>query len=119
MAQEPNSVVRDGIVLRICRGPSCGHLAPDLERAALSYIEQKGLQEHVGLAKEFCFGRCSMGPNMVVERWRDGARNDKAMFSLMMNIPHPDLQPEHGLRPADIPRLIDSHLRAWRRQRNA
>lgn len=109
--------LKDGVVVRICRGPSCAHAAPRLEAAARAHIAKRKLDEEIQVEHECCFGRCSMAPNIVFERWRDGSRNEKAMLSLIMNLFHPDMQPEHGVRPAEVPRLIDAHHRAWRRNR--
>jgi len=107
--------IRDGLVVRICQGPSCAHLARGLEEAARRHIEAKGLADKIGIATEACFGRCSMAPNVLFERWRDGRRNDKAMVALMMNVPHPDMTIEHGVHADDLPLLIAAHYRAWLR----
>jgi hypothetical protein len=107
--------IRDGIVVRICEGPSCAHRTQLLEETAREHLDKRQLNENVALAREACFGRCGMGPNVLFERWRDGQRNEKAMVSLMMNLPHPDMQLESGVRPEELPLLIDAHVRAWRR----
>ena len=105
--------IKNGIVLRVCRGHACGHASNALEQAIRSGIEDKGLQEWVGIAFEACYGRCFMGPNILVERWRDGHRNEKALMALMVNVDHPDLQFACGVTVEDIPRLIAHYLKGW------
>ncbi|MCC6750875.1 MAG: (2Fe-2S) ferredoxin domain-containing protein [Deltaproteobacteria bacterium] len=114
MSDDPPPI-RDGLVLRICSGQSCGGYAGRLEAAAREHIRAQGLEAEVALASHSCFGRCFRGPNLAVERWRDGRRNDQAMLALMLERKHPDLRMESGVRPEDVPKLIDWHLAAWRR----
>ena len=107
--------IKDGIVLRFCRGHSCGKHVKELEAAARRYIEANGLDDVVGIADQSCYGKCFMGPNILVERWSGGTRNEKAMLSLMMGVDHPDMRYEHGTMVDDLPKLIRWHLRQWRR----
>jgi hypothetical protein len=66
---------------------------------------------------EACFGKCFLGPNILVERWRGGRRNETAMFALMLGQQHSDLQFEHQVEPSQIGVLVESHLSAWRASR--
>lgn len=111
--------IKDGIVLRICRGPTCAKHAAALESASREHIEAMRIGGVVGIAEEICFGRCAMAPNLLVERWREGHRNEQAMLSLMMGVDHPDMRFESGVRPKEVPALIDWHLRAWLADRNS
>ena len=111
--------IRDGIVLRICTGHACGRRWRELDEALRALLEARGLTAEVGIAHQPCFGRCALGPNIVVERWRGGHRNDKAMLAMAMGAKHPDMRFEHGVAPADLPELVSWHLDAWRRSREA
>lgn len=108
----------DGLVLRICRGLSCSRHSEAIEAAARAVIEKRGLAGTVAIAHEACFGRCFAGPNILVERWRDGRANEQAQLTLMMGLDHPDLRFEQGVIPDDLPGLVRRHLRAYRRDRD-
>ncbi|MBW2732638.1 MAG: (2Fe-2S) ferredoxin domain-containing protein [Deltaproteobacteria bacterium] len=108
------SKVKDGLVLRICRGHQCGKHADAIEAKARETIAAEGLEDEVHIDEEACFGKCFLGPNILVERWRNGARNEKAVFAMMMNQKHADARFEHQVRAEDMPKLIRWHLRAYR-----
>lgn len=109
--------LRDGLILRICRGHNCGKRADALEKEARDFIAAEGLEEEIEVGEEACFGKCFLGPNILVERWRNGVRNEKAMFAVMMNQKHPDMRFEHQVLPEDVPKMIRWHIRAFRRAR--
>ena len=108
----------DGIVLRVCRGHKCGKFATALEAAIREVIASDNLDGEVGLAQEACFGKCFIGPNILVERWRNGKRNEQAMFAVMMNQNHDDARFEHGIAPEDVPKMLRWHVRKLREQRD-
>ena len=107
--------IKNGIVLRICCGFSCGEHAEALHRAACRTIDDRNLGQEVGLDEQSCYGKCFAGPNILVERWRDGQRNESALLAIMLGRPHDDLVYEEGVIVDDIPNLIRRHHAAWRR----
>jgi (2Fe-2S) ferredoxin len=115
MPTEKGPAIKDGLVLRVCRGHTCGSASDEIEKRLREVIDEQNLNEQVGLASEACFGRCFFGPNILVERWRDGHRNERAMMQLMMMQKHPDLRWEHNVRPEDVPKLLRWHLNSWRK----
>ncbi len=117
MADDDVTPIDDGIVLRICRGLSCGRSSEAIESAAREAIAKSGVEDEVGILHEACFGRCFAGPNILVERWRRGRPNEQAMLALMMNQPHPDMRFEQGVAAEDLRGIIRRHLRDDRRAR--
>lgn len=113
MSQRDDSI-QNGLVLRVCHGHSCGRDADEIEARIRREIAEKGLAGEVGVAREACFGRCFFGPNILVERWRDGRRNEQAMMQLMMMQKHPDMRWEHDVRAEDVPKIVRWHLKSWR-----
>ena len=111
--------IKDGLVLRICHGHACGRRSAQLETAVRDHIADKRLGDRIGVDREACFGRCFMGPNILVERWTDGQRNNQAMLSVMLGSVHPDMVYEHGVNVDDVPKLIRWHLRKWQRDRDS
>lgn len=105
--------LQNGILLRICRGPTCGKKSGEIEAAAKQHIADHNLQESVEIAWQSCFGRCSLGPTVLIEHWRDGRPNDNAMLAIMLGTAHPDMRFEQAVKVADIPALIDSQLLNW------
>ncbi|MBK8479853.1 MAG: (2Fe-2S) ferredoxin domain-containing protein [Proteobacteria bacterium] len=101
--------IKDRFVIRVCRGPGCGHLSPPLRAAAESEIAARELGDVVEVTDDYCFGRCGMGPNVLVERWRDGKRNERALVALMLGERHPDAYLIHGARPAEVRRAVERH----------
>lgn len=99
----------NGFVLRVCRGPGCGHLADGLREAAEQEIAARQLSDVLAVMQDYCFGRCGLGPNVLVERWRDGKRNERALVALMLGERHPDAYLIHGARPADVRRAVARH----------
>lgn len=107
----------NGFVLRVCRGPGCSHLSQDLREAAEQEIAARELGDVMAVLDDYCFGRCGLGPNVLVERWREGKRNERALVALMLGERHPDAYLLYGARPADVRRAVARHgdeLRAAR-----
>ena len=109
-------VVENGLLIRICEGPTCGKRYEKLKLAVEKYVEEQQLEDSVVHTRQYCFGRCSLGPNLAVEHWREGKLDERARLALMSNRKHPDISLELGVRSEDIPALIRAHLRAWKRQ---
>lgn len=105
--------IENGLVIRVCRGHTCGKRADDLMAAAEQFIIDNDLAERMCVVEQICFGRCSLGPNVLVERWRAGQRNERALFAMMMGESHEDMRLEHGIRAADIPKMLAWHWDAY------
>ncbi len=107
--------IRDGIVFRICTGHACGRRWRAIDARLREVIAERSLAGEVGVAHQPCFGRCALGPNVVVERYRGGLRNEKAMLAVAMGAKHPDMRFEHGVAPEDLDEMVRWHHAAWRR----
>jgi|GEM_PF-3391604 hypothetical protein len=103
----------DGILLRICRGPTCGKRSDEIAASARSHIEANGLGDRVEIDWQSCFGRCTIGPTLLVEHWRNGRPNENAMLAIMLGTGHPDMCFEQTVKATDVPQLIDRQLEDW------
>ena len=110
--------VAEGIVLRVCRGHTCGKRAGEIQQAIADHVREKGLEGLVGLAEQSCYGKCFLGPNLLVERHHGGQRDERALVRLMIGMPTPELRYENSVVTAEIPKIIRWHLRSWRKDRD-
>ena len=83
---------------------------PEWEDAARRLIEQRNLGGEAALAVQHCFGRCALGPNILIERWRGGRLDPRARAALAENRDHPDLGFEGNVRPEDVELIISAYL---------
>ena len=105
--------MRDGIVLRICRGESCGLSSGPVIDAARQHAEQPALCGRVAVEEVTCLSSCPLGPNILVERWRGGKRNDRAVIEVLRGGQHPDAMLVHDARADDVTAMIDWFVEAW------
>lgn len=116
MFDQDEPKLTEGLVFRICNGNTCAPRGGGaIERAARQYVKRRGLQDEVAIARQYCFGRCQTGPNVLIERWRDGKPNDGALRGVLaLNQTHPDAVFELAVSADAIEPIIDRHLNAWR-----
>ncbi len=100
----------DGLVFRVCRGPTCDGRGEALAARLAAYLTDQGHESMAVQAWQSCFGRCADGPNIVVERWRQGKLSEDAKIAAMLGGTHPDYRFEHEATEAQIPTLVERHL---------
>lgn len=64
--------------VQVCRGPECGDRrgSAALLPAFAAALAQASLEARVDLGGQSCFGRCSLGPNVLVRELRSPAANN-------------------------------------------
>lgn len=117
MAGSSKPQLQEGLVFRVCHGPSCNGEGEALGAQLTSYIEDHGHSDVAAQDWQSCFGRCTQGPNIMVERWRNGGLSDDAKLAVMLGGGHPDCRFEHDVKRAEIPALVERHLELYWEQR--
>ncbi len=105
--------ISDGLVFRVCRGPTCGRQGERLGRALARYLEEHGHLAFATQQWQSCFGRCAKGPNLQVERWREGALGEEAKLRVMLGGSHPDCRLESGVTESALPGLVERHVKRY------
>jgi NADH:ubiquinone oxidoreductase subunit E len=107
----------NGFALRVCRGTDCNLLSDPLLAAAKKTIADGGLEKTVGVEESGCLSRCGMGPNILVERWRDGQRNEEALMMVLADgQKHDDIFVVNQARPDEMAQMINWFLKHWKLQ---
>ena len=109
--------IEEGLLFLVCRGPTCGAKGENLGRILAKYLKDNGHAEIAVQNWQSCFGRCTQGPNIVVERLRGGRLQEEAKAAVMLGGTHPDYQFEHGVTEADLPALVERHIAMFNAQR--
>jgi (2Fe-2S) ferredoxin len=97
----------------VCRGPECGdkRFSRDVHAELVRVLRARGLEERIVLDWQSCFGRCRVGPNVMVRRVLPG--EDPFLEAIV-----PRLGCEavlyNGVRPADASRIVREHVEAGR-----
>jgi len=59
--------LKEKINISICLGSSCaGRNSNDILSAIKEHIKQKSLSDKINLKVDYCFGRCSEGPAIMI-----------------------------------------------------
>lgn len=101
--------LEDRYKILVCRGPECGDLrfSRDVHAELVRVLRRRGLAEQVTLDWQSCFGRCRVGPNVMV---RKVAPDEDALLEAI--IPRLDCQATlyNGVRPTDATRIVAEHI---------
>lgn len=98
----------------VCRGPECGDKRDSaaLHAQLVTQLRAAPLpQAEVEVGWQSCFGHCTRGPNLLVREVRPG---EDALRLAMMPTLAPGAVLYHGVRPQDIRRIIQEHLKSGR-----
>ena len=99
--------------ITVCRGPECGdrRFSRDVYSELARLARTRGLGERVVLDWQTCFGRCRVGPNVMVRRVLLG--EDPLLEAIV-----PRLGCEavlyNGVAPKDASRIVEEHVEQGR-----
>jgi sirohydrochlorin cobaltochelatase len=113
----------------VCRGPECGDTrgSQAIYDAFAECLRRRCLQEHVSLGWQSCFGRCTQGPNVLVQELaapRPGARQfllatmpvgragKSALYSGVCPTDAEDIIENHVMGDRLVSRLIETPARS-------
>ena len=100
----------------MCRGPNCGKTSlPIIERAERRAAELGDARLRVEQAS--CFAHCPLGPNILVERWRHGRRDERAVHDVLGGRKAGDAILVHFANLDEIDAMIDYLLSTWLAER--
>lgn len=95
--------------ITVCRGPECGdrRFSRDIHVELAKLARARGLEGRVVLDWQTCFGRCRVGPNVLVRRVAPG--EDPLLDSL---VPRPGCEAVlySGVGPKDASRILQEHV---------
>jgi (2Fe-2S) ferredoxin len=104
---------KDRFKILVCRGPECGDLrfSRDVHLELARVLRRRDLAGQVTLDWQSCFGRCRVGPNVMVRKVAPG--EDPLLEAI---IPRLDCQATlyNGVRPADATRIVEEHIEGGR-----
>ena len=97
----------------VCRGPECGERlgSQAIHRALADCLSERSLLDHVSLGWQSCFGRCTQGPNVLVQELaapRPGERQFQLATMPLGRAGRSALY--NGVRPADVEDIIENHV---------
>ncbi|HKA91739.1 MAG TPA: (2Fe-2S) ferredoxin domain-containing protein [Haliangiales bacterium] len=98
----------------VCRGPECGEVCQSsrLHAAFVQEVRRAGLDAHVEVGWQSCFGRCRQAPNVMVSEVRPGERSFLLAVSPVFAGPGGALY--NGVRLEDVARIVREHVVAGR-----
>jgi len=103
--------LEDRYKIVVCRGPECGdqRFSRDIHAELVRVIGKRGLNAKITLDWQSCFGRCRVGPNVMV---RKVAPDEDPLLEAM--VPRLDCQATlyNGVRPVDADRIVEQHVQA-------
>lgn len=105
--------MEDRFKILVCRGPECGdkRFSKDVHAELVRALATRGLVGRVVLDWQTCFGRCRVGPNVMVRKMRSG--EDPLLEAIV-----PRLGCEatlyNGVRPGHVMRIITEHVEQGR-----
>lgn len=96
----------------VCRGPECGDKR-DSASVFAAFERALGAAPDLGdatveLGRYSCFGRCRRGPNVLL---REILPNENPMLVRLMPTAGPRAILYHGVRPDEVPRILEGHVR--------
>jgi (2Fe-2S) ferredoxin len=97
----------------VCRGPECGERrgSRDVHDALAAAVAARGLGEAVSLGWQSCFGRCTQGPNVLVQEVPPPRPGERVFVLAMMPLGRTGRSALYsGVTPADAAAIIDDHV---------
>ena len=95
--------------ITVCRGPECGdrRFSRDIHAELTKMTRLRGLDSRVLLDWQTCFGRCRVGPNVLVRRLMPG--EDPLMEALVPRVGCEAVL-YNGVAPKDAARIVEEHI---------
>ena len=97
----------------MCRGPECGERrgSQAIHHAVAECVRQRALQGHVELGWQSCFGRCTQGPNVLVQEIAAPRPGERQFLLATMPLGRAGRSALYnGVRPADVEDIIENHV---------
>ena len=95
--------------ITVCRGPECGdrRFSRDIHVELTRITRARGLDGKIVLDWQTCFGRCQVGPNVMVAEVQE---DEDAEFDAIIPRAGGRRCLYNGVRPGDVERIIDQHV---------
>jgi len=97
----------------VCRGPECGERrgSQAIHDALADGLRARALQEQVSLGWQSCFGRCTQGPNVLVQELTPPQPGERQYFLATMPLGRSGRSALYnGVHAADVEDIIESHI---------
>lgn len=97
----------------MCRGPECGERlgSREIHRAMLECLTSRALLDQVELGWQSCFGRCTQGPNVLVQELAAPRPGERQFLLATMPLGRAGRSALYnGVRPTDVEDVIENHV---------
>jgi (2Fe-2S) ferredoxin len=97
----------------VCRGPECGERRGSqvIREALYASLCQRGLLEEVQLGWQSCFGRCTQGPNVLVQELAAPRPGERQFLLATMPLGRAGRSALYnGVGVCDIEDIIENHI---------
>ena len=97
----------------VCRGPECGERlgSQEIHRAILVSLTERSLVDQVQLGWQSCFGRCTQGPNVLVQELAAPRPGERQFLLATMPLGRAGRSALYnGVRPGDVEDIIENHV---------
>jgi (2Fe-2S) ferredoxin len=97
----------------VCRGPECGERrdSQSIHQALLHSLHRRSLLDDVALGWQSCFGRCTQGPNVLVQELAAPRPGERQFLLATMPLGRAGKSALYnGVRPADAEEIIENHV---------
>ncbi|HTE56166.1 MAG TPA: (2Fe-2S) ferredoxin domain-containing protein [Kofleriaceae bacterium] len=97
----------------VCRGPECGERrgSRDIHDAFAAALDQRSLRDSVSLGWQSCFGRCTQGPNVLVQEVAAPRPGERVFLLATMPFGRAGRSALYsGVCPGDVEDIIENHV---------
>jgi len=97
----------------VCRGPECGERrgSEAIHQAIFECLGRRDLAEQVSLGWQSCFGRCTQGPNVLVQELAAPRPGERQFLLATMPVGRAGKSALYnGVRPCDADEIIENHV---------
>jgi (2Fe-2S) ferredoxin len=97
----------------VCRGPECGERrgSQAIHDALADGLRRRALHEQVALGWQSCFGRCTQGPNVLVQEVAAPQPGERQYLFATMPLGRSGRSALYnGVGAADVEDIIEDHL---------
>jgi (2Fe-2S) ferredoxin len=97
----------------VCRGPECGERrgSQAIHDALAAALRRRALEEQVCLGWQSCFGRCTQGPNVLVQELTAPRPGERQFLLATMPLGRGGRSALYnGVGAADVEDIIEDHI---------
>jgi (2Fe-2S) ferredoxin len=97
----------------VCRGPECGDRRGSwsIHATLVETLARRGLTEQVTLAWQSCFGRCTQGPNVLVQELAPPRPGERRFLFATMPLGRAGRSALYnGVTAGDVDEIIENHV---------